>query len=177
MEPFYGLMGYDDQESENIIVSMDINLVLHKINKIYLRGSAWHNLLFYKIVGDNPWFMTKSMILGYPFSDREYIRFKTNGHLSKYFFTFRVGATSVFTMEFLQETIDGWLVEPSDLQNILYLNVEMVRKSTIRKSLYQYLNLKSNKQLDRLLREIGSRKKWYQLKSTCIEKILEQLQI
>lgn len=144
---YYGLIMINyENVTKNLIVDKDYQKVTDEIH-FYYSAKNIKDLIFYKIMGFNPYIQSINILKNLTNDNCSYIYLIKNGKIYDYFFTLRIVTNDlpVYIKNLNNKTLRTF--STTKLEYIIYNNVDKVRIKTIEKSLYKYLRTKSRKYL------------------------------
>lgn len=180
---YYGILGFnvDDyygiEKSKNLFISKNYKDIINNFN-VYYVDYIWKYVIFYKIIGQNPYLITIDILRQLPDSHCEFIYIVSRHRRIKYYFT--IIQKDIPTVDLMITNIKYWRnlkYNDNKLNYILYNNIDYIRESTIKKSLKLWLNRSLKKYLKLLLNELNIRCKWYHTKKMLLDKIVNTIML
>ena len=160
---YYGLLMYDFQSnvSKNLIVDKNIDRIVPEMTKYW--GCCVDILVFYRIVGFNPYYMTLDILKSLPENCCQ-LRYLIRYGEHRYFFTFTIHANTLNELKIRAQQLWHKRYDDNDLGHMLYNKIDQLRSHIIHKSLNIHLKTKNRQELLTLAETLSRKFKWYNTK-------------
>lgn len=180
---FYGILGYMQSEygretSQNLVCDEDINIVVRKIKQIRQNKLIFEHYVFYRVVDQNPIFMTFDILTRLPESHCEYIYIVVHYKIVPAYFTLKITG-QILDLQSLTDWINKCLllqVGSSRLIHIMFNHCDDIRRKTIMMTVETWLNSCSSQKLKQFMTEMGVKERWFDTDSSRRKKILKYIE-